>query len=272
MSDKKEVQLVSQEEPEVNQSQRSSLMPVVDENPSVAMMQIIANASTNPDIDVEKMQAIMGMKNAHEDRESKKAFNIAMNECQKEIPYILAGSVNQQTRSSYAKLDHINKIIVPIYTKHGLSFSFDTDKASRDDWFKTIATISHKDGHDKTISVELPIDNAGMTGKVNKTTMHGIASTHKYGQRYLTCMAFNIATGDDTDAVEPPEPIELISEEQHNEIHSLITESSKTVEQCLKHWSTQAKFNMGSLSEMPVKIYDSCLKQIKNSIKAQEKS
>lgn len=192
---------------------------ILSDKPAVAMMQMIGSASKDPDIDADKMKALADMMYTHEDREAKKTFIKALIKCQKEMPLVVAASVNAHTKSTYAKLDKINKILVPIYTKNGFSFSFGSGETERPDYFRTTAIISHKDGHVREEFVDLPIDNKGANGNATKTEMHGVASSHKYGQRYLTCMVFNISTGDDdNDGNPPPEEQPLVSEEQAQRI------------------------------------------------------
>jgi len=62
--------------------------------------------------------------------------------------------------------------------------------------------LSHSAGHTRKYWVDLPLDQAGIKGTVNKTPMHATGSTFSYGRRYLVVMIFNISViGEDDDGV-----------------------------------------------------------------------
>lgn len=222
---------------EVKQTNTQAL--VLDKNPSVAMIQIIHGATVDPNVDVDKMKAILDMKNSIDDRDAEKAYSRDMVKCQKEIPAIEVSAHNAQTKSNYAKLEHINKKLIPAYTKHGFSISFGTADCPTDGWFRTTATIRHKDGHFEKEFLDLPMDNKGMAGSVNKTEVHGAASTRKYSQRYLVCMIFNIATGmgEDNDGNPPPEVYPVLTKKQADDMWAYVQEHclETNLDRILKH-------------------------------------
>jgi hypothetical protein len=110
----------------------------------------------------------------------------------------------------YADLGAIAKVIAPLYTAEGLSISFDADRPVLGSdgkplnppppgWFRTIAIVSHSAGHSRLHHIDLPSDETGTKGNVNKTAIQGVVSMTTYGRRCLTCMVFNVSTGDDKD-------------------------------------------------------------------------
>lgn len=237
---------------------------VVPVDSSGAMLQIIAAAAQNPDIDVTKMQSLMDMKYREEDRQAERLFNDAMTQCQEAMPDIAATSYNSQTKSYFAKLEAIVNAITPIYTKHGFAVSFGTGESNIQDWLRTTMTLRHKGGHSVTEFYDLPIDNTGAKGTVNKTTTHGVASTRSYARRYLQVMAFNLSVGEDNDG--NLDPITYINDQQIKELEALMKKAGKTEKQCLSHWSGQAKIELSSLSKIPDSIYESCTKLLERAI------
>ena len=115
----------------------------------------------------------------------------------------------------------IARAIKPVYAAEGFSVSFGEKKAEREGYIHIEGVLRHMAGHSETYSLELPIDDKGIKGTANKTQLHATGSTYTYGRRYLTCLMFDVATGDDTDGNQPIEPI---TKEQVQEINVIIKE------------------------------------------------
>lgn len=167
-----------------------------------AILGMIERVATDKNSDVSKMEKILDMQERIYNKNCEIEFNKSMVECQKEMPLVVAKSVNMQTGSCYAKYEHLITDIKPTYTKHGFSLSFGELDCDKDYFVKMGCEVMHMNGHSKKYNVTLPIDNAGIEGSVNKTQIHGIASTYSYAKRYLATQVFNIAIADhDDDAV-----------------------------------------------------------------------
>jgi hypothetical protein len=155
------------------------------------------------------------------DRNAEAEFNRAMSAVQAKLPVVLADTVNTQTNSTYAKHEIIAKTIKPIYTEHGFSTSFSESETPREGHIRILGTLRHSGGWSEEYFVDLPVDDRGIKGNVNKTPLHAAGSTFTYGRRYLTCLMFDVATGDDTDGNVYDN--DAISEEQQNELFDLAT-------------------------------------------------
>lgn len=185
----------------------------VDGDPFVTMVERLA---TNESVDADKLQKLVDIQMQIMDRNAEAEFNSAMAKVQAELPTVLADSVNQQTSSTYAKHEIIAKTIKPVYTRHGFSTSFSQADTPRADHIRIVGTLRHSAGHSVEYFADLPIDDRGIKGNVNKTPLHATGSTFTYGRRYVTCLMFDVATGDDTDGnVYDDEPI---SETQQTEL------------------------------------------------------
>lgn len=149
-------------------------------------------------MDMDRAERLFKMHQEIVKQEAEAAFNGAMARAQSKMVPIINNAYNAQTSSRYAKLAAINKSIVPIYTAEGLSISFNSAEA-KEGLFRTIALVSHEAGHTRTYYKDLPLDNVGMAGKVNKTELHALGSTSSYSRRYLVCEIFNLSTEDDDD-------------------------------------------------------------------------
>ena len=168
---------------------------------ATSLLQAITAAASNPQTDIEKMERLFAMHQKMVAQQAEAAFNAAMARAQANITPVANNAANTQTNSRYAKLAAINKDIAPIYTAEGLSISFDSGDAAPG-LQRTIAIVSHAAGHSRQYHLDLPLDDVGTKGTVNKTKVHATGSTYSYARRYLVCMIFNATTEDDDDGNE----------------------------------------------------------------------
>lgn len=178
-------------------------MPAVQAQPT-SLLQAITTAASNPAMDLDKIERLFALHEKVVAREAEAAFNDAMAKAQAEIQPVVNNATNDHTRSSYAKLEQIDRAITPVHTKYGLSVSYDTETKNDADpipagLLRTIAIVAHSGGHTRRYHIDLPPDEAGSQGKVNKTGVQARGSTNAYARRYLKLMAFNVSTFDDKD-------------------------------------------------------------------------
>jgi len=155
------------------------------------MLAVIEKASTDPRCNIEKMRALLDMQMELVREERRLAYNRAMWEAQGEMEPIVRRSKNESTNSTFAKLEHIDKIVRPIYRKHGFGLSFDSHKEP-DGSITMFVDVMHNEGHQKRHELNAPVDDKGPKGTKNKTEPQGVASTTSILQRKLTVMVFNL--------------------------------------------------------------------------------
>jgi hypothetical protein len=156
------------------------------------MMQLIQQIALNPDIPVEKMQAVINMKMQVFDKNAEIEYNKAMILAQQDMEPVVKTAINTQTSSMYAKMENIAKQCKPVWTRHGFALQFGTADCPIADHYRVTCEVSHQAGFNKKYQADLPIDDEGIKGSKNKTGCHGFGSTMSYAQRYLTIMIFNI--------------------------------------------------------------------------------
>jgi hypothetical protein len=163
--------------------------------------------------------------------QQRQAYNAAMVAVQRAIPRIMRDAQNNDTRSKYARLETICKILTPIITENGFFLSFSTVDCPKPDHTRMVCDVGHIAGDSRRFQVDLPEDRLGVKGNPNKTAMHGFGSSMTYGRRYLQTMIFNIAiVGEDDDgnaATRQPEP--LINEAEAQAIRRLVTKSNSDI-------------------------------------------
>jgi len=159
----------------------------------------IEKLSMNKGVDVDKIKQLMEMNEHVLDRNAKQAFNASMTKAQNEIELVVAGTENTQTESKYANLKEILLATKPIYTAAGFSLMFYEGETSKEKHKRVCVDIMHQDGHTEKRWVDVAIQTTGIKGSAMMTEIHGEGSAFSYGRRYLTCMIFNVPTGDDDD-------------------------------------------------------------------------
>jgi|SRR5579864_65627 len=189
---------------------------------ATSLMQALAHAASDPRTNIDNMERLFAMHQTMVHKQAEAEFNDAMARAQQKILPVANNALNTHTSSRYAKLAAINKVITPIYTAEGINISFDSYKPEFDKDGKeinapapgmrrTIAIVS-KGGYSRKHHYDLPLDEAGAKGNVNKTGVQAAGSTSSYARRYLVCMIFNVTTEDDNDGNKPIK--EMGSDEQ----------------------------------------------------------
>jgi hypothetical protein len=174
-------------------------MPVASNN-SAALMQIIERAASSPDFNVERLNALLDVKERWDKNEARKAFDSAMASAKAEIPVITKDRVvdftnktGQRTYYQYEDLASIARAIDPILGKNGLSYRFRTT-ATPNEPVTVTCIVAHRDGH-----VEENTLCAGRDDSGNKNSIQAIGSTLTYLQRMTLKAALGLAAAADDD-------------------------------------------------------------------------
>lgn len=224
----------------------------------------IERLASRPDVDPEKIKQFMEMQESVLDRNAKQAFNHAMMEAQNKIDLVVADSWNEQTKSKYANLKTILVQIKPVYTAAGFSLMFYEGVTDKPDHKRVCVDIMHSQGHTEQRWGDFAIQTTGIAGKTMMTQIHGEGSAFQYGRRYLTCMIFNVPTGDDDDG-QAAGGGPFVNEEQLKKINALITEVKADVPNYCKVMGVE------SVDKIPAREFDKAMKALNRKKKAMEK-
>ena len=178
---------------EVATIERPSQM--VESNPATWMQYALENG-----LAPEKIGQLMDVYERWQKQQSEMAYANDMALCKAEVPVVAKDKKNNFTGSPYATLEAIDKAVTPVIARHGFSLDYNESPSSGPGSIKITATCTHKLGHKREFSLEVPLDGTGAGG--GKSSMNAIqakGSTVTYARRYLKCMIFDIATGDDND-------------------------------------------------------------------------
>jgi hypothetical protein len=186
------------------------------------VLAVIERAALNPDIDIEKMQALLDMQERVLRRNSEMEFNAAMTQAQSEMKRVAADAKNPQTHSRYASYGALDKALRPIYTANGFALSFNTGEGALPDYVRVLCDVSHAAGFSRQYQIDMPADGKGAKGGDVMTKTHAVGAGMSYGMRYLLKMVFNVAVGEDDNDGNQIEP--LISESQLADLTALAEE------------------------------------------------
>ena len=181
-------------------------------SPLDALLSDPARLAACPIETVERLYAV-----SRDDRKewARQAFHAAMAHVQGELEPVARDADNRQTKSKYARLESISKAITPVYTARGFALSFGTSDCPTEGLVRVTCEATHSAGHSVPYRLDLPMDDSGIQGAVNKTPMHALASTLTYGRRYLTLMVFNLTmAGEDDDGNSGGGPMERVLHHQ----------------------------------------------------------
>lgn len=217
-------------------SEIKETLPTIQEETSLTVPgyeQAIQSLTTMPDVNPDVVHAFLDAQERVLDRHAKMAFIKAKHALRKEMPPIKKESINPQTKSKYAKLDAIKKIVDPLLVRHGFDDSYNYEYPE-EGVIITTCILTHEEGHETRHSVRITRDNVGIKGTKNKTDVHGDASAMKYGDRLSFCAALGINTTDDDDG--NAAGTQEITEQQMIEIQTLLTDTGTDIERFCKDY------------------------------------
>jgi ERF superfamily len=166
---------------------------------------MIERALCNPDIQVDKLNALLDMRikwDAEQERKAKeeeakqaeREFVAAMVEFKKLVPKILKDKhVEFNTSKGITSYDHatigaVCDAIIPALASAGLTHSWDPKQENK--LIRVTCTLAHPRGHKKSVSMESYPDDSG-----TKNALQAIRSAQTYMERYTLLDVCGIATG-----------------------------------------------------------------------------
>jgi len=231
--------------------QQQPIAPTGDS--TTALINMVERASTNPDVDVEKLERLWKMYDAERNRQSEQAFNAALSRMQAQMPAIPEGGKivhSGRTISTYGRWDEdIMPVIRPILRGHGFGLRFHTDTGDK---VKVEAVLSHEGGHSERTTITLAPDNSG-----SKSGPQAVASSVSYGKRYTAASLLNLEIhGQDDDAQAASGP-ERVSQKQAKEIDRLLKERKVNGQKFLEY------FKITRPEDLAAQAYDDAVAMLK---------
>ena len=155
----------------------------------------------SPDLPIERMTAIMDLRERQMNKEAEQEFNQAFAAAMAEMPAVKKTGWNPHLKRNYATLDDLIMTTRPVLAKHGLSLNWQTGIDGDQIWVRAI--VRHSSGHQITTEERGPRDKSG-----SMNALQGGGSTQTYLKRYSGFAILGMAAGDeqDDDGVAANEP------------------------------------------------------------------
>lgn len=187
-----------------------------------SLMNFVAQALTDPRVDVAKLDALLRMQREVEADDARRQFTAALHAAQAEMPRVQKnGRVDLGTGKGgydFATWEDMDRALRPIMARHGFSLAFDMAMKEGGGAIVT-GTLQHVAGHSKAASIPLALD-AG----AGRNNLQAMGSTLSYGKRYVAEMLFNIVREGRDDDGKLGGTV-FISAEQKQELVALIQET-----------------------------------------------
>jgi hypothetical protein len=162
------------------------------------MLSLLERVLLDPMVDIAKVERIEQMIERAHTRQAEFAFNTAMAAAQAEMRAVSPDKHNKQTHSDYASYAALDAMARPIYTKHGLALSFNSEESKVAEHILVLCYVT-AGGFTRTYRVDMPADGKGAKGGDVMTRTHATGSAMTYGERYLLKAIFNLQVGGDDD-------------------------------------------------------------------------
>lgn len=183
---------------------------------SAAILSVIERMAMNPDIDPERIERFITLKERIDANAAKKAFDAAVATAKAAIPPAEKNATGHNNKR-YADFYAYAKVVDPIISALGLSYRFRTVQTDR---ITVTCVLTHEGGHSEENSLSGPADSSG-----SKNAIQAIGSTLTYLQRYTLVQALGLAASNDDDGAAAGAG-ELIDAEQVAVLRAMLDETN----------------------------------------------
>jgi hypothetical protein len=156
------------------------------------MVSMIERVAMDPNLPIERLTALMDMRERQMNKEAEQVFNQAFAAAMAEMPDVKRNGLNKHTGIKYSTLDDLIHATRPVLSRHGLSLNWQT--ANEGNRFTVTAIVRHSQGHSISTALSGDRDN----GK-QMNALQGGGSTETYLKRYTGFSILGLSSGDEMD-------------------------------------------------------------------------
>lgn len=159
------------------------------------LMAIISRAASNPTVDVDKLERLLGMHERitaiHAERAMNEALaRINLPHVKKNGKILLPSKEGPVKEVAFAKWEDVDTVIRPLLMAEGMSLSFTAPPRQADGGGAAMTgRLSHAQGAFREAQISLPLDSGP-----GRNNLQAMGSTIAYGKKYLAFMLLNIVT------------------------------------------------------------------------------
>lgn len=217
--------------------------------PQSNLLAIIARAASDPNVDVQKWQALLDMHQQMDRSQAERQFKEALAAIQAVAPRILRDGkivVKGQLRSTFATYEAVDESLRPLMSEYGFSTRVTTTPVDAKNMMVTLI-VSHRGGHTETATMPLPIDASEY-----RSGGQNVRSSVSFAKRCLLIDFFNIVTvGEDSDGAGG-----YINKEQLMTLETMLKDAGIEVARFLGFTKTK------TLAEIPAAEFQRCVNAI----------
>lgn len=238
------------------------LAPINDEGG--ALLTIIARASRDPSIDMDRMERLLKMQEAVMAKRAEQAFVNALSEFKAEPlsirknKHVSFTTMKGTTEYDHATLDEVCRAVNPGLSAVGLGYRWLTEQGEGGR-IKVTCILTHKDGHSERTSLLASPDDSG-----GKNNIQAIGSAVSYLQRYTLLASLGVATGgaDNDGRGDAPAPeIPRITAEQEATIAAMIEETGTNKDALL------LSHKIGRLADLQPAAYENAMSILRKRVR-----
>lgn len=225
--------------------------PVASHSEPVSMLAMIERAARDPNVDIDKLERLMGMSERLTAQRASAAFAAAFAAMQDELPSIAERGKGHGT-VTYALWEDINDAIKPVLARHGFGLRFEVGRAG--DRLTVTGVLMHREGHSERTMMELPADTSG-----SKNAVQAVGSSTSYGKRYVASALLNLTSRlkeDRDDDGQAGGGVAFITEEQAIELRELMESVGADETRFLKH------LRIPKLMDLPAARFDGAVRDL----------
>lgn len=225
--------------------------------PADPMIAMIERAMMNPELPVDRISAMMDMRERQMDKEAEQLFNQAFAAAMAEMPDVPKTGLNKHTGNKYSTLDDLIRTTRPVLARHGLSLNWQTEAAGNE--YAVTAIVRHAMGH----SIQTTLTGARDNGK-QMNALQGGGSTETYLKRYTGFSILGLSSGDEVDDDGRSANTQPITAEQYLELRDLIEKAGINEEVVCNAEKVQM------LPELPATKFATVTDRLRTTIKNRE--
>lgn len=187
--------------------------------PADPMVSMIERVAMDPNLPLERMTALMDMRERQMNKEAEQVFNQAFAAAMAEMRDVPKSGKNDHTKQKYSTLDDLIRTTRPVLAGHGLSLNWQATNSANE--ISVTAIVRHAMGHSIQTTLAGPRD----TGKQMNTLQAG-GSTETYLKRYTGFSILGLSSGDAVEDDGRGANAATVSAEQYLILRDLIEETN----------------------------------------------
>ena len=173
--------------PVINAKTESSQVVNLPTDPMISMIERVA---MDPELPIERLTALMDMRERQMEKEAEQVFNQAFAAAMAEMSDVPKSGKNTHSKKTYSTLDDLIRTTRPVLARHGLSLNWQT--AAEGGEYKVTAIVRHAMGH----SIQTTLTGARDNGK-QMNALQGGGSTETYLKRYTGFSILGLSSGEE---------------------------------------------------------------------------